>query len=320
MSSSNTLLLLSKLFISLNFQDLNRSDTLSDIILSSTIQTSLLNMHDNVYKKINQNYVDIFLCGGASNNNNYVRDDVKKHLEKNSNLRILYPEDLFIEMLYKDKQADLLSLEKFLADNCDIICIICESPGSLVELGAFTNHNTLNKVVAVIEKKRQKDKSFIMLGPIKLIKKNHTENIVFYSKDDLVDLTYKLKKLFKNPKNNLTMNKRPINSIIGLYYFIPIILYFFRSLETANLISYLKFLFKKQTYSISEFNTLFRSSIKLLYKDKFIQKNSINSITVYELTEQGYRNVFNVLNATHLKNNSKLYDSIRFGIMDDKYK
>ena len=64
-----------------------------------------------------------------------------------------------MEILNKDKESDLLSLEKFLADNCDIICIICESAGSLVELGAFTNNDaTVGKVIAVIEEKRKKIK------------------------------------------------------------------------------------------------------------------------------------------------------------------
>lgn len=54
-------------------------------------------------------------------------------------------------------------------NNSHVICIICESAVSLVELEAFTNNNyTVNKVIAAVEKKREKDKSFNMLGPIKL--------------------------------------------------------------------------------------------------------------------------------------------------------
>ena len=53
-------------------------------------------------------------------------------------LKIFYPEDLLIEILNKTKDADLLSYEQFLASNSHVIVIICESAGSLVELGAFT--------------------------------------------------------------------------------------------------------------------------------------------------------------------------------------
>lgn len=39
------------------------------------------------------------------------------------------------------KKYDLLTLEKFLASNSDIILIVCESPGSFTELGAFVNNS-----------------------------------------------------------------------------------------------------------------------------------------------------------------------------------
>jgi len=300
-------------------------DILDKSNVSNTILKILIKIHDNIYKQINQNYVDVFLCGGASNNDIYIRDSVRDNLKKIKNIRILYPEDLFIEMLYRDKQSDLLSLEKFLADNCDIICIICESPGALVELGAFTNNDTINKVIAVIEKKREKDKSFIMLGPIKLIKKINKDNVIFYSKDNLSELNEKLKKRlistkFKYIKAKKEANKQSINSIIGLYYFIPIILYFFNSLELNMMITYLRYLFKENKYKETEFDTLFRSSLKLLYKDKLIQKNIVNSNNFYKLTVKGYNTIINVLNDVNIEDKSKLYDSVRFGIISDKYK
>ena len=300
-------------------------DILDKSNVSNTILKILIKIHDNIYKQINQNYVDVFLCGGASNNDIYIRDSVRDNLKKIKNIRILYPEDLFIEMLYRDKQSDLLSLEKFLADNCDIICIICESPGALVELGAFTNNDTITKVIAVIEKKREKDKSFIMLGPIKLIKKINKDNVIFYSKDNLSELSEKLKKRlistkFKYIKAKKEANKQSINSIIGLYYFIPIILYFFNSLELNMMITYLRYLFKENKYKETEFDTLFRSSLKLLYKDKLIQKNIVNSNNFYKLTVKGYNTIINVLNDVNIEDKSKLYDSVRFGIISDKYK
>lgn len=49
-----------------------------------------------------------------------------------------------MDILNKDKKMDLLSLENFVAENSDIICVMPESPGSLVELGAFRSKNYLN--------------------------------------------------------------------------------------------------------------------------------------------------------------------------------
>lgn len=67
-----------------------------------------------------------------------------------------------------------------------MIVIICESAGSLVELGAFTNNEyTVDKVVAAVDKRRVKDKSFIMLGPIKYLRKRSKFNVVEYGQDDV---------------------------------------------------------------------------------------------------------------------------------------
>ena len=69
---------------------------------------------------------------------------------------------MLIEVLNETKDADLLSYEQFLANNSHMIVIVCESAGSLVELGAFTNNEyTVDKVIASVDKKRTKDKSFI---------------------------------------------------------------------------------------------------------------------------------------------------------------
>lgn len=94
-------------------------------------------IYNQIFSKINHGNIDLFLCGGASTKEKKsVRDHIKEKLVDNSNLSILYPEDLFIEMLSR-KKYDLLTLEKFLANNSDVILIVCESPGSFTELGAF---------------------------------------------------------------------------------------------------------------------------------------------------------------------------------------
>ena len=60
---------------------------------------------------------------------------------------------MFMELLSR-KKYDLFTLENFLAENSDLIMIVCESPGSFTELGAFTsNEKTLRKLVVLIQKK-----------------------------------------------------------------------------------------------------------------------------------------------------------------------
>lgn len=285
----------------------------------------LLNIHDEIYNKMKHRYIDVFLCGGASSNKyTSIRDKIRDELKGYRNIRILYPEDLFIEMLNNNKDYDLLSLERFLADNCDVICIVCESAGSLVELGAFTNNeNTVDKVIALIEEKRKRQKSFIMLGPVKILRKKSKDRVIFYN-EELDGIKEKLKKIFE--KNKSIQEKggeeadyKPINTLIGLYYFIPIILYFFKNLNVEVLTGSLKFLFNEKGYSSVDFDTLFRPALKLLYKDKYISKNIKEGLIVYSLTENGYRQVNELLGEINIKNKNTLYDRIRFGIIRNKY-
>lgn len=298
------------------------------IELDSFTKKTVVQLHNEIYTKINQQYIDVFLCGGASNQKYIsIRDRIKDKMRRFKDIRILYPEDLFIEMLNKNKEYDLLSLERFLADNCDIICIVCESAGSLVELGAFTNNdNTVNKVIAVIEEKRVNDRSFIMLGPIKILKKINKNNVIFYNEDKIDRLNNDLIKAFTINKikqlkmnNDNLINNKSLNSIIGLYYFIPLVLYFYKVMNAFSITNILKYLFQLNNYHLEEFDTIFRSSLKLLYKDKYVIKNISKGKTIYSLTEKGYKNTHNVLSTVDIKNRTVLYDHIRFGIIKEKY-
>ncbi len=75
-----------------------------------------------------------------------------------------------MDIFNSNKGHDLLSLERVLANNCDYICIVCESLGSFVELGAFTNNfDTFDKVIALVQTKYKNQNSFLILEPIKYI-------------------------------------------------------------------------------------------------------------------------------------------------------
>ena len=85
-------------------------------------------IYNEIFCNIQHGNIDLFLCGAASTKEKTsYRDIIRGKLEDNANLSILYPEDMFMEMLNR-KKYDLLTLEKFLASNSDIILIVCESP------------------------------------------------------------------------------------------------------------------------------------------------------------------------------------------------
>lgn len=84
-------------------------------------------IYENVFLHIQHSNIDLFLCGGASNKTHISkRDQLRKRLEKNKKISIFYPEDMFMELLSR-KKYDLFTLEKFLAENSDLIILVCEA-------------------------------------------------------------------------------------------------------------------------------------------------------------------------------------------------
>lgn len=265
--------------------------------LNEEILEIVKEIYDEIYCKFREQYIVIFLCGGASNSRHKsLRDKVRVLLENekktfwNKPYKIFYPEDLLIEVLNKTKEADLLSYEQFLANNSHMIVIICESAGSLVELGVFTNNEyTVDKVVAAVDKRRVKDKSFIMLGPIKYLKKRNKLNVVEYGQDE-VDFAKRLSKDIRE-KNRLSGNKNSmidLTTIVGMHYFIQLILYFFKSLNSKELVEIIEFISDKEKIVYDDFKVLFNAALKLLFQDKKIVKITGNQYSSYELTNIGF--------------------------------
>lgn len=254
-------------------------------------------IYDEIYCKFREQYIVIFLCGGASTSKyKSLRDRVRVLLENekktfwNKPYKIFYPEDLLIEVLNKTKEADLLSYEQFLANNSHMIVIICESAGSLVELGAFTNNEyTVDKVVAAVDKRRAKDKSFIMLGPIKYLKKRNKLNVIEYGQDD-EDFAKRLSKGIreKNKLSSANSSMIDLTTIVGMHYFIQLILYFFKSLNSKELVEIIEDISEKEKIAYDDFKVLFNSALKLLFQDKKIAKMAGNQYSSYKLTNVGF--------------------------------
>lgn len=282
------------------------------------------NIYKNIYQEIKKNVVDVFLCGGSSNKDKKsVRDIIRNDLWQRKEIRILYPEDLFLELLNTNKKYNLLDLENFLAYNCDLICIICESPGALVELGAFVNNkNIIDKVIAVIEKNKTKKTSFIMLGPAKLIKQKNPKNLFMYEEKKLDVLTKELIKRFSIQRTkffHLSKDKHKINTIIGMYYFIPLLIYFFSAVESIDLATSLKNLLIRNKFKNTLFDETYKSALALLQRKRLVEKKLMSEGNYYVLTKTGYKNVLEILSNINIAYKTMLYDKIRFDIMDKKY-
>lgn len=282
-------------------------------------------IYHNVYCKISEQYIVVFLCGGASNSRRKsLRDKVRTLLENEKKtlwykpFKIFYPEDLLIEVLNKTKEADLLSYEQFLANNSHVIVIICESAGSLVELGAFTNNEyTVDKVIAAVDKGRVKDKSFIMLGPIKYLKKKNKLNVVVYGKDE-VEFAQILSKNIRE-KNRENGNKEymiNLTTIVGMHYFIQLLLYFFKTLDSKELVESIEYIARQEEIEFNDFKVLFNAALKLLFQDKKIIKLTEDKYSSYKLTHVGYCSMKNmIMDCTK----AGLCDSIRVKLMHNEF-
>ncbi|HEX7478526.1 MAG TPA: retron St85 family effector protein [Polyangiales bacterium] len=123
----------------------------------------------------------VFLCGAATGKRTSVRERLAAALTAHSrhSTLVYYPEKLFDELLTGVGRHDLLSLENLLAEGVTAIVVVLESPGAMTELGAFANHDQLRKKLIVVQdKKFVRDRSFIQLGPIRLLRDQRDGRVI----------------------------------------------------------------------------------------------------------------------------------------------
>lgn len=297
----------------------------NNLKINNEIKKIINEIYNEIYCELKEQYIVIFLCGGASNSRHKsLRDRIRVFLESekktfwNKPYKVFYPEDLLIEVLNKTKDADLLSYEQFLANNSHMIVIICESAGSLVELGAFTNNEyTVDKVIAAVDKSHIKDKSFIMLGPIKYLRKRNKLNIVEYGRDDIEFakvLSRDIREKYKLGVNKDSMIN--LTTIVGMHYFIQILLYFFKNLNSKELVEIIEYISKKENVVYNDFKVLFNAALKLLFQDKKIAKITGNQYSSYKLTDIGFKTMKTMIkDCTY----AEKCDRIRVALMHNEF-
>ncbi|WP_322200862.1 retron St85 family effector protein [Acutalibacter intestini] len=285
-------------------------------------------IYDDVFLKVYAKSIYLFLCGGAGKDN--VRNKVRSLLEK-EDLRIFYPEDLFMELLNRNKYADLLEYENLLAQNADIICVLCESFGSAVELGAFCQVDAIrDKMIVGIEKRYARDRSFIMLGPIKHIQKERKDAVIEYRKDALDDLVSAIVKQAKRMKRQHWVKETPSFSSLSFYIsFIPLALFFYRSINRNAVFNGIKNMIKMNGNLPKEYNDIFNASIKYLLNSNVIEttyrainqseteksKKSPQYKEILSLSQKGYHITSAILQTSTAREKTILHDQIRCAIM-----
>lgn len=285
-------------------------------------------IYEEVFLQIQHSNIDLFLCGGASSKK-YIssRDQLRNRLEKDKKLSIFYPEDMFMELLSR-KKYDLFTLENFLAENSDLIIIVCESPGSYTELGAFTsNKKTLDKLVVLIQKKYKNDKSFIMQGPVQYISTHNKRNVIFFN-NDMDDMVKEVNAYLKskywfygNKKYTRKYGKytKEIDLISGQFYFILLLLFFYNRIEIKEMSETIKGIYHDKKLESSRFEVIYTAALKRLYKEGMLVKNVEDELNYYELTQKGYYNVKALLKDVVIENRDHILNGIRLDIINAQY-
>jgi hypothetical protein len=140
----------------------------------------------------------IFLCGGSvSLRSKSLRKKFIRYSQTNlPKFRFILAETVVKDISeYSDPYFfNIADFETFIADISDCLLIFPESPGSIAEIGFFSNNEeTVKKVLAVTDMNRQHD-SFIYIGPIdKINSKSIFKSVVIdYKKPDFEPIKKRL--------------------------------------------------------------------------------------------------------------------------------
>jgi hypothetical protein len=147
-------------------------------------------LRDEVVARIASRKKTLFLCGKSLDDETGLRAAIAREIGRSrlTSLRfaLVYPEELFEELLSGPFHKDLLSRENLIADAVDAIVLVPESPGSLAELGAFANHEQLRRrLVCVQDIAYRRKKSFVNYGPIRLLTDKKVGKVVYINPADI---------------------------------------------------------------------------------------------------------------------------------------
>ncbi|EKO3979993.1 TPA: retron St85 family effector protein [Vibrio fluvialis] len=208
---------------------------------------------DKVFVPLTAKKTTIFLCGGAIDDDNYARSKMSRVFREHSKYELLFPEDIFDDLLAGPGQHSLLHLENILADCVDAIVLFPESPGSFAEIGAFSNNSKLaEKLIVISDKNYKNKKSFINYGPYRLIKATQTGKVLHVNYKDLDD-NLLAKKLYRTINENVTKIKKQhpvqknVANILEVEHFILPCIYLLDDINFLSLTKLISFATQENT-------------------------------------------------------------------------
>lgn len=237
----------------------------------------------------------IFLCGGDVTP--IAKPDIKLYTSLRSYLidfakfikkeiEIRTAENFTDYLLYYE---NLLEFESDIASISDLVVVILESPGALIELGLFSGNTYLfNKLVAIQHQSYSSEQSFINLGPLKALKDSSENSVLDYSwplnkqfeklDEDVLELI--CHDISIHLKSSRTQSKFDIKIDSHLILFIYELVRCFFPITENELITTLHLLYGSKIISHKKLKKI----IYLLGKFDLVGKHSLSSTTfIYPL-------------------------------------
>lgn len=133
----------------------------------------------------------IFFCGGIvakkskSKSFQSLRDYIYRR-PLSLRHRTVLAEDA-VKLFQDSEYADLITFEAHIAQISELVLLICESPGSLAELGAFCQRRGIAEHLFVVVPERHSDAdSFVRLGPLRILEAQNSDSVGAFPWDDQV--------------------------------------------------------------------------------------------------------------------------------------
>ena len=274
--------------------------------------TSILDsIHSHVFLKSADHTINIFLCGASVSDPNSIRNLIHRSIRDIGKTNVVLPEWLFSDLMAKP-QYNLLNLENELAQNVDLLIIPLESVGTIAELGAFASFPTIRgKIIVINDTGHKRTQSFVNLGPIKLIKQEHPDNVMYYDNNnthELIDKVITRIKYLKNPEP-----KSAVNNLFNLSRFVLFLIAIFQPVSKQDI----RDMILNWKSEIAEH--YIEPCLTILINDKRVLISNIHNYTdFFSLTEKGHSHVFeNILPGLGV---TKQFNKIRTQVLNAKYR
>lgn len=202
-------------------------------------------LNSDVFIRVLDPKTTIFLCGKALDAKDSLRAKIAQELNNVPfwfRYSIVYPEDLFEELLSGPFHQDLLTLENVLAESVDAVVLVPESYGAVAELGAFADHRVLRrKLVCVQDQRFKKATSFIAYGPLRLLRDLRAGRIVYVDPNNVLEGMQRIRDAISAvKKKTATHKKKGVNAINADRFLLPSI-YLFEPVDHRTLQDLVKY-------------------------------------------------------------------------------